>query len=59
MGCGGSKDAQREADYQAAVKERQREEEKVVARCVPFVCLSARGRRGLGANCVGHNELGV
>jgi hypothetical protein len=32
MGCGASKDAQREAEYQTALQERNKEHEKVVAR---------------------------
>lgn len=32
MGCGASKDAQREAEYQTALQERNKEQEKVVAR---------------------------
>lgn len=40
MGCGGSKDAQREADYQTAVRERKKEEEKVIARCVSLLTVS-------------------
>ncbi|BGP41123.1 guanine nucleotide-binding protein subunit alpha [Rhodotorula kratochvilovae] len=46
MGCGGSKDAQMEADYQTAVRERQKEEEKVVARRDVKLLLLGTGESG-------------
>ncbi|GJN90002.1 hypothetical protein Rhopal_002997-T1 [Rhodotorula paludigena] len=46
MGCGGSKDAQMEADYQTAVRERQKEEEKAVARRDIKLLLLGTGESG-------------
>jgi hypothetical protein len=55
MGCGASKDAQREAEYQTAVAERKQEEKKEVERLVHFhssiprILASRSDRRGLPA----------